>query len=563
MGAKIHSPAYLVQQSSGYCFRIIVPRDLRSLVGKREFRYALRTGLLSEAKYRALRVAGFVQGLFREIRKGGKMRELTEAEIQGLVRQYLTKCLEDDERYRVVEGIPLPPEVHEEQMLGLESIQDWAKQALADCAHEEASKLVDRLLKQNGLTLDPHSYSYNKLCREVLKASVKITDILKKREVGDYPDEIPIIPASAAAQPGEQEPSELLSKVISLYIAEQVRGGNWSEKSTVEYTACLMLLKEYLGDIPIKSIDYKMMREYKEALLQLPPNIRKSPKYRGKTVHQILEMNVVNPMATATVNKHLTRTSSLFDYAVNNGFIDRNLAARMQVREAKKDSEFRDPFDSKDLRKLFHSKEYLEDTHSNSYCFWLPVLGLYTGCRLEELCQLHLDDIQQVDGLWVININLKDGKRVKTKAGLRVIPLHSFLVEGLNLSGYAGKLRAEGNTRLFPELHKGRDGYGKAPSRWFNERYKVRCGIVEKGAKKDFHSFRHTFDNALKQAGVLEGMAAEVAGHSGKTGIDYGRYAKGYQVGILFEQVIKKLDYDVDLTHLTKSKYVVTEGLDL
>ncbi len=483
------------------------------------------------------------------------MRELAEAEIRAIIRGYVAECLEGDERARVERKRPLSPWESDVQLTTAGFVQSDIKESLACCDYRSFRERVDDLLKDNGLELDPQSYSFKKLCREMAKADVEVLDIVQKREVGDYSDDTPIIPVAASSQPAEQEPSESLSKVIDLYVAEQARGGNWSEKSTTEYTACLVLLKEYLGDIPIKSIDHKAMRGYKEALMKLPANVKKSVVYRNKTVQEILRMNIETPMSTDTLNKYIRRAGSLFKFAVNNGFMDRNPAEGLRVRQTKRDDEFRSVFSPDDLYKLFHSAAYREDNHRHDYYFWMPILGLFTGCRLEELCQLHLDDIRQDEGVWVIDVNNAGEKRVKTKAGVRLIPLHPFLEKDLKLPRYTEKLRAEGHKRLFPELQQRRDGYGQTVSKWFNERYKVKCGIVKDDRKKDFHSFRHTFINALKQARVDTEMLAQVVGH--ETGsITLERYGKKYGPALLLEEVVKKLHYDVDLSHLKEAKRI-------
>lgn len=56
-------------------------------------------------------------------------------------------------------------------------------------------------------------------------------------------------------------------------------------------------------------------------------------------------------------------------------------------------------------------------------------MGLYTGARLNEICQLQFDDIQEEDGIKFISINENDGKHVKTKAGIRKIPIHQELIK--------------------------------------------------------------------------------------------------------------------------------------
>jgi integrase len=195
----------------------------------------------------------------------------------------------------------------------------------------------------------------------------------------------------------------------------------------------------------------------------------------------------------------------------------------------------------------------VKDAHGRSYQFWLPILALYTGCRLEELAQLYLDDIQQADGVWVIDINNQGDKKIKTPSSLRRIPVHPFLQSGVNLIGYAEALKRKGEERLFPELRRRRDGDGMTASKWF-ARYKTRCGIVENGAKKDFHSFRHTFVNTLKQALVEETMIAELVGHAVDS-MTMGRYGKRYTPKILLEHAVLKLNYPLDLSHIKTSRF--------
>ena len=61
MKQSSRSPSYLIRNPHGYCFRMIVPKDLRRLVGKTEMRYSLKTGYLGEAKSKARLLAGVSQ----------------------------------------------------------------------------------------------------------------------------------------------------------------------------------------------------------------------------------------------------------------------------------------------------------------------------------------------------------------------------------------------------------------------------------------------------------------------------------------------------------------------
>ena len=80
------------------------------------------------------------------------------------------------------------------------------------------------------------------------------------------------------------------------------------------------------------------------------------------------------------------------------------------------------------MEKLFVSSEkYLEDTHKQASHFWIPLIGLYTGMRLEEIAQIYVSDVRKAKGVWCIDVNEdKPDKHVKT--GARLVPLHPVLV---------------------------------------------------------------------------------------------------------------------------------------
>ena len=72
------------------------------------------------------------------------------------------------------------------------------------------------------------------------------------------------------------------------------------------------------------------------------------------------------------------------------------------------------------------------------------VLALFTGCRLEELAQLHLKDIHEVKTACGSSIStMKGRKRLKTKAAIRLVPIHPFILNDLKFLDYVRKLEKE------------------------------------------------------------------------------------------------------------------------
>lgn len=129
--------------------------------------------------------------------------------------------------------------------------------------------------------------------------------------------------------------------------------------------------------------------------------------------------------------------------------------------------------------------------------YWIPLIGLFSGARSAELCQLHVKDVRQEDSVWVIDINKDDdGKSLKNKASRRIFPVHSELVR-LGFLDYAEATRKAGHKRLWPQLPLGTGRASGRFSRWFNEKAITAINGVE---IPDFHSLRHTARTAMKNS---------------------------------------------------------------
>jgi integrase len=165
------------------------------------------------------------------------------------------------------------------------------------------------------------------------------------------------------------------------------------------------------------------------------------------------------------------------------------------------------------LLALFGHEGWLSREFLHPHFYWLMILGLYTGARINELCQLRLIDFIKVKGVDVISVADEDeeGKvRAKNGNARRRVPIHSELIR-LGLLRWVKSRRAVGGTNLFDEIKPGRDGHGQDPSKWFG-RYRKRCGILETQSKV-FHSFRSGFISQLMNADVSGPKIAGIVGH--------------------------------------------------
>jgi len=358
----------------------------------------------------------------------------------------------------------------------------------------------------------------------------------------------PIINAQSPSPVNNTDSQHLFSTVIKRFKQENSKAGNWGEKAKGEYEKTFNLFIEIVGDKPLGTLTHADTRQFKEALQNLPTNYKKKPEYRDKTLADILSNPNQDTLSDTTINKHLQKIGAFFNYAKRHGYMEGNLAEGMQIKQRKvREQDKRDVFTSEELTTIFTSKIYQSlPAIKYAYKHWLPLLALFTGARLNELCQLYTRDVYEVDSIWVISINDDaEDKKIKTADSTRLIPVHSKLIE-LGFIQFVNNRKARQLERLFPALpYSEAEGYSRTPSKWFTN-FKASIGIP-KDRKKAFHSFRHTFTNTLKQLGIEEAVTAALIGHKHE-GITYGRYGKGYDINIL-NDAIQQLEYpQVDMT---------------
>lgn len=197
------------------------------------------------------------------------------------------------------------------------------------------------------------------------------------------------------------------------------------------------------------------------------------------------------------------------------------------------------PFTETELIKLFDPENYQRLTKPHEY--WFPLLVLLTGARREELAQLALDDVRHEGGRWIIDINDRDFRSVKSAAGVRVIPMHPMLIE-LGFTRYLDAVReAEpGAIRAFPYLrYDTSNGFGDVPGEAFG-RYCDALGIV--APDKVLHSLRKNANDRLSTNGVDEAPRCRLVGHA-YTSVNVSSYTTGVSLAMLATQVLPKLDF--------------------
>lgn len=227
-------------------------------------------------------------------------------------------------------------------------------------------------------------------------------------------------------------------------------------------------------------------------------------------------------------NKQLEMLSILLNFARDNGMAHENPAHRVRVLIKKKGvarGKARISFDLAALQAIFSSPVYTEGLRpaggAGEAAYWLPLLGLLTGARLEELCQLAPDDVFQETYLdtsgtshsvWCVRFVDSEEREqgVKNAGSVRRIPVHpELLARGFLAFAHAQR----GRSRIFHSLKANKHGEESAQwSKWFGKYLRATCGVTN--SRMVFHSFRHGFKDVCRECSIGKVIADALQGHT-------------------------------------------------
>lgn len=593
----------LFRRQGIFYFRCRVPADLAPRIGRAELWRSLRTGQSAEARRRLIRVSAITESLFRLLRT---LPMLTKHQIDALIRGYFEARLEADEAFRV-EDRPknydwqadewarsllefigdTPEEIDAELRRRRQHALDAAYQWMLE--HDEdtlpgilrnreidlAEQAADALLQRHGLTLDPQSTEYRQLCMGILRADLEAVRIMIGRSKGDWsvqpgdrlfsgpPVHLAPVKAPEAVVPSTA-PGPAMADLVGRYLREKVRGGV-SEKWKDEVALALRWLREFHPDrTSVGSFTKADIVAFKDAMGEVPA--RHGIVFKGSTIRQAIELNKDRNLPARdaqSVNlKCLRPIEHFFAWAVANGHCTSNPAEGVElvVARSAKAKKKRDAFGIEDLKQMLASSVFAGaksshywaepgDTKIRDIRFWLPLMGLFSGGRLRELAQLGVDDVVQREAIWMLNITDSDeddegaAKSLKNVHSRRLVPIHPELV-AIGFLDYVAARRAAKKAALFDEAAGARGDYGPF-SKWF-ARFLDRLGLPSR--RLVFHSFRHTFEQAMVENSVDPHVRSWLTGRAIEGSVKH--YITGLGPPRMLEEISKVKYPGLDLSRL-------------
>ncbi|MGZ2454791.1 integrase [Rhizobium ruizarguesonis] len=526
----------LIRRGSTYSLRRRVPSDLVKALGKTEVVIALRTSNRKAAAELARLGSVRLDKLWashRETLKRGETidpaRKITDAELRRVVAGHFwqheraARSLPDDDDIR--ENI-------EHDIAGYERRDPSAEAALLAQA-----KVI---IRDQELPIEvPASTVVGKPPQafEPSNELVQLVDLLRRADVehlkrsldrmdgqhGDQ-DHDPIFKGiSAVSQPPDVNEGITLGDAIRRFETDPMRA-HLGDKADAKYVVTFRTMKEMIGEQrALGSITRAECATVQEMFSALPSNVHKLKSYAHcKTTHEIValaaERKTDKLLSPGTVKVYTHTQSAFFNWAINKGFVTTNPASGMAAKNARKNK--RRPYSIEQMNTVLAALPEWSENGELAGRYWVYIIAIFSGTRLGEIGTLNVEDIIDRYGGHFFQLWETDERGLKTPGSERIIPVHPELVR-LGLLQRVAKLKEAG---MFSDLPgRDQDHVSDLPSKRFSYFRKKKVELDVAGIC--FHSTRHTFRDALREAGLPHDAIQALGGWSAKT-VD-GRYGSG------------------------------------
>ncbi|MEQ9490089.1 MAG: site-specific integrase [Alphaproteobacteria bacterium] len=428
--------------------------------------------------------------------------------------------------------------------------------------HGDVPKMADEVLKlcEGVLRADQEAH---RIFIAMLSGDIAETDVKDPMFKGIDPNTLPSLPGEEIGESTDNSPTILAC--VDKFCSEKRVAGDWNDKTFQEMRRAFDIFIALVGENQrVASLTKENIRDYRDVLMRLPPNMAKIKDYEKVSVRKVAKENKGPFLSNAAQHKQFSYVKQFFRWSEDQGFVPEDVFGRLSIPRKKKGETNRRPYSTETLNAIFSSPLYTgckNKTHRSANGkmviqdgkYWVPLIGLYAGMRLGEIVQLQVSDIRKTGTTYFIDVNKgldegDDGKRLKTANAVRQIPVHEQLVSFGFLRFVEGLRSANPESRLFPEIKPGKNGiWSDNFSKWWG-RYTKKIGVHSPGTV--FHSFRHNFTDALRKANVQDSRAKALLGHAdGSTTAGYGN---GYDASDLAED-IARVKYNLDFSHLCRA----------
>lgn len=361
---------------------------------------------------------------------------------------------------------------------------------------------------------------------------------------------------SSNVKSSESSENPRLSDLINIWISFKKSKLIKSSFETLE--ARIRIFEKFMYEcfgndsVLIGQLTPQNIRDYREMLEKLPAR-RSNPTLKFKTLKELSEMKL-EPISTKTYIYNLDIVKQFLNWARHDGYeVDIKLdgilvSTRKQTKAVPKS--IRVPFSDIDIKSIFEHQRYSNSKLNFASDYWVPLISLFTGARLGEICQLLVTDIEKDDGVWCIKIKETDDedKVLKAAGSERDVPIHNELIK-LGLIDYRDAV-SKRSEKLFPDEVRDESGRFSRIQKRFDHFIKKLNLPRKENETKSFHSFRHLVRTELSELAINEGHIDSIVGHTSRERSIGDKVYNHAKLIHIKNEAIQKLTYDIDYSKI-------------
>lgn len=365
--------------------------------------------------------------------------------------------------------------------------------------------------------------------------------------------------SSSAALPISDAP--MLSEVIGDYLARYpARKADMLKK----HRTVLPVFLDVVGDRRVSELRQADLIDFFDTVQALPPRWKDEIRKRKCSIRELAAVGHEKEMGPKTFKDTYRASLRLFLASSRTRYQDQGFPTTLTtdgiVYEGDREAgdQKQRAFKADELKRLFEGQEmrvFASDPRLAHQC-WLPLIGLFTGARVNEICQINPQtDIIEEDGIWCFwftdetETHERAEKSIKNNPSRRKVPVHSKLIE-LGFLKYAKRVRKRGSLLLFPDWPPSKKKASGAAEKWFrNFLTEIDLRDETPGARLvGMHSFRHTILNRALNL-EISGMN-HITGHAHTNGEEKkSAVVLGYE-GQLYiknkQRILERLTFDIE-----------------
>lgn len=348
--------------------------------------------------------------------------------------------------------------------------------------------------------------------------------------------EYEIVPCSPSQKKIESKEIITLKIAFENFTANTSVSQKWSS-STMDLVNIVgnILFKFFHPSKDITTISRDDLLKFRNTLALIPTKLNQKAKYKDKSLEQIIRIGKNDTkLSQVTIQKYMIRVVQFFKYCYNSDYISKSIVNDLNVKVEINPMERKVlPYSKEEANSIFKIVQNFKETNkspskriSANDLYYITMIAAYSGMRINEIVQLRERDIVQHNNVLCFSINRDDGKSTKNINSIRLVPVHSKLIE-FGLMEFV-KQRASATKSIF-----------KVSNKDFSEifRSQIQRKLISSDKQKTFYSFRHYFIDTLVQQEVEPNIIAQIVGHEKQYKILLGTYATNINASVLKAKV--------------------------